>query len=76
MIKIPNKVVILGAIAAATLVIPGILGPLGLQQAEAARDQRNEATQFARGVVAANANVQANVDVDNVNVCVVVETCQ
>lgn len=74
MINIPNKLVIFGAVAAAALVVPGFLGPLMLQEAQADH-QRNEATQFARGVVALNANVQANVDVENNNVCVVVETC-
>ena len=75
MAKIQNKLVIFGAIAAAALVIPGLLGPLGFQQADAARDTRQDATAFARGVVAVAANVQADVDVDNNNVCVIAETC-
>ena len=79
MIKIPNKLVIFGAVAAAALVVPGVLGPLAFQEAEAARDQRNEATQTAReNLVNVQAQVQANVDADvrNNNVCVIVETCQ
>ena len=75
MAKIQNKLVIFGAIAAAALVIPGLLGPLGFQQADAARDTRQDATALARGVVAVAANVQADVDVDNNNVCVIAETC-
>jgi hypothetical protein len=75
MAKIFSPLVIVGALAAAALVIPAMLGPAVFQQAEAARDTRQDATAFARGVVAAAANVQADVDVDNNNVCVVAETC-
>ena len=78
MAKIQNKFVIFGAIAAAALAVPGLLGPLMFQEAEAARDQRNTAIQNAAGLVALNANVQANVDVSKnaVAVCVITEDCE
>ncbi len=76
MTRISSKFVILGAIAAAALVIPGMLGPLGFQEAQAAKDQSNNAINTATaGVLAANVNVQANADVSDVNVCVIARTC-
>jgi hypothetical protein len=67
----------------AALVIPGLLGPLGLQQAEAARDQSQaieKVDQNAKaGVAAINANVGANVGVnveDNeVAACAIIAEC-
>lgn len=80
MAKIPNNLVIFGAVAAAALVIPGTLGPLLFQQAEAQIDQAiDRVQQTAEGVVAANVNVGANVAVDvsenNVAACVIVSEC-
>lgn len=80
--KIPNNFVIFGAIAAAALVIPGTLGPLLFQEAQAQRGQDQaigRVQQTAEGVVAANVNVGANVAVDvsenNVAACVIVSEC-
>ena len=83
MVKIPGKFVLFGAIAAAAVVIPGVLGPMGLQDAYAARgDQSNDATNTAENALV-QANVQANVnakdvvDVNNndVAVCVIARDC-
>jgi hypothetical protein len=78
MIKIPNKLVIFGAVAAAALVVPAMLGPLALPQAYADHtNQSNRAiNEQTDNVLAVGANVQANVDVDDVNVCVIARTCQ
>ena len=85
MIKIPNKLVIFGAVAAAALAVPGVLGPLMFEEAYAdhrGRDVNQETgPQFATGVVALNAAANANdvVDVkvqDNeVAACVIVGDC-
>ena len=83
MIKVPNTLVLFGAIAAAALVIPGVLGPLGFQQADAARDQSQAIERVqqnaAAGVAAVNANVAANVGVnveDNeVAACAIIAEC-
>lgn len=74
--KIPNKLVIFGAVAAAALVVPGVLGPLMFQQAEA--QQLNRGQQTAQGAIAANVGVQANVDVseNQLAVCIITETCE
>lgn len=77
--KIPNNFVIFGAIAAAALVIPGTLGPLLFQEAQADLDlAQDRVEQTAEGVVAANVNAQVGVEVsDNqVAVCVVAECVQ
>jgi hypothetical protein len=60
MINIPNKLIIFGAIAAAALVIPGTLGPLMFQDAQAVRNAGNEQSlnQGAAGLVAANVGLQ------------------
>jgi hypothetical protein len=77
MVKIPNKLVIFGAVAAAALIIPGTLGPLALPEAYADHNQSNRAVQnAAAGVLAANVNVQANADVSDVNICVIARTCE
>jgi hypothetical protein len=78
MVKSPNRLLIFGAVAAAALVVPGLLGgPLGFQQADAAKDQRIDAVQTAEGVVAANVNANVGVDVSNneVTACVIVKNC-
>ncbi len=81
MTKISSKFVLFGAVAAAVLVIPAMLGPIMLQEAQAARqDQAIESVQqHARGAIAANvnvgANVAANVEDNNVAACVLVGTC-
>jgi hypothetical protein len=83
MAKVPKKLLIFGAVFAAALVIPGVLGPLGFQQAEAARDQSQAIDRVeqnaAAGVAAVNANVAANVGVnveDNeVAACAIIAEC-
>jgi hypothetical protein len=81
MIKIPNKLVIFGAVAAAALAVPGVLGPLMFEEAYAHhRDVHQEVgPQNAVGVVAANvgANVNADVNVEDneVAACVIVGEC-
>lgn len=81
MVKIPNTLVILGAVAAAVLVVPGVLGPLMFEEAYAHhRDVHQEVgPQRAVGVVAANvgANVNADVNVEDneVAACVIVGEC-
>ena len=81
MIKVPNKLVIFGAIAAAALVVPGVLAPLMFDEAYAHhRDVHQEVgPQRAVGVVAANvgANVNADVNVEDneVAACVIVGEC-
>jgi hypothetical protein len=84
MIKVPNKFVLLSAIAAATLVIPGTLGPLAFEEAYAdhrGNSQDNEqsanAIQNAQGVVVAQVAVPANVNVQvtDVNACIIVSDC-
>ena len=80
MAKIQNKFVIFGAIAAAALAVPGVLGPLTFEEAYATHnEQSNRASQEARNnVLNVQAIVQANVDVRDVNVCVITqdESCQ
>lgn len=61
MVKIPNKLIIFGALAAAALAVPGVLGPLMLEEAYA--DQRATCKQRENVVAAC---VQAQVD----DVCV------
>jgi hypothetical protein len=74
MIKISNKLVIFGAVAAAALAVPGVLGPLMFEDAYAAQDQRQGGLQNAAGVVAANVGVQAQVGLENNDIanCLVV----
>lgn len=84
--KIPNNFVIFGAIAAAALVVPGVVGALTFQEAYATHNDRHlsqaigEVEQRARGGLAAvNANVQANVGVNvedtQIAACVIVSEC-
>ncbi len=80
MAKIPNKFVLFGAVAIAALAVPGLLGPMAAQHAYAehqtAAHQSNEATQTAeKNLVNVQAAVQANADVDvnDVTVCVLAE---
>jgi hypothetical protein len=76
MANIPNKLVIFGAVAAAALVVPGLVGPLLFDEAYAAteKEQSNRAVQTARdNVVNAQIAVGANVDVQDVNVCVITQ---
>lgn len=81
MIKIPNKLVIFGAVAAAALAVPGVLGPLMFEEAYANhRDtHQNVGPQTAVGVVAANvgANIAADVAIENndVTACVLTGEC-
>jgi hypothetical protein len=72
--KISNKLVIFGAVAAAALAVPGVLGPLMFEDAYAAQDQRQGGLQNAAGVVAANVGVQAQVGLENNDIanCLVV----
>jgi hypothetical protein len=79
MAKIPNKLVIFGAVAAAALVVPGMLSPFMLQEAQAehreTHQDRQTVTQFARDNVVnvqAGVNAKVDADVENNNVCVVV----
>ena len=70
-----NKFVLFGAIAAAALVVPGVLGPLVFEEAYAQdRGPRNEqsanALQNAHGLVNAQVAVPANVNVQDVDVAV------
>jgi hypothetical protein len=76
MTKLPNKLVIFGAVAVAALVVPGLVGPLMFDEAYAAteKEQSNRASQTADDtLVNVQAAVQANID--DVNVCVIVEEC-
>jgi|SRR5215211_519678 len=81
MTKIPSTFVIVGAVAAAALVVPGVLGPLMFDEAYAQAsdtEQSNRAIQNARDtLVNVQANVQANADVDvnDVTACVIVSEC-
>ena len=79
MAKIPNKLVLFGAIAAAALVVPGVLGPLMFQEAEATHRQghsdnsQNAVNRAGDTLVNVQANVQANVN--DVTACIIVEDC-
>ena len=82
MTKIPNKFVLFGAIAAAALVVPTVLGSLVLQEAAAAPNQNNKGTQTAQDNVVnaqvgvqANANIPVRVDDNQIAVCVIAEDC-
>jgi hypothetical protein len=81
MVKLPNKLVVLGAVAAAVLVVPGVLGPLMFEEAYAHhRDVHQEVgDQRAVGVVAANVGANVNADVaieeNEVTACVLVGEC-
>ncbi|MDQ3968222.1 MAG: hypothetical protein M3275_07495 [Thermoproteota archaeon] len=79
MAYIPNKLVIFGAVAAAALVVPGILGPLMFQEAEATHRQgHSDNSQNAVNRAGDNLlNVQANaqVIVNDVTACIIVEDC-
>jgi hypothetical protein len=77
MTKLPNKLVIFGAVAALALAIPGMLGPAAFQQANAASENANRAIQNTQGVIAVGVGVQANVpvEVENNNICVIADTC-
>jgi hypothetical protein len=79
MVKVPNKLVIFGAVAAAALLVPGMLSPFMLQEAQAehreTHQDRFEATNQARDSlvnVQAAVNAKVDADVENNNVCVVV----
>lgn len=75
MIKIPNKLVIFGVVAAATVFMTGMVSTLGLQESYAVRDNENKCNNNAQGVniaVCANVPVCAQVAViaeDNLNQC-------
>ena len=82
MINIPNKFVLLGAVAAAALAVPSLLSPLMFEQAYA--DHRSQAIgnvdqTAVGGLAAVNANlgVNANVEVEDnqVAACVIVNEC-
>jgi hypothetical protein len=81
MIKIPNKLVIFGAVAAAALTVPGVLSPLMFEEAYAdhrGRDVNQETgPQFASGLVAANVGANVNADVaieeNEVTACVLAD---
>jgi hypothetical protein len=80
MTKLQNRFVIFGAIAAAALVVPGVLGPLMFEEAYAqssTREQSARAVQNAAGVVVAQVAVPANVNVEvtDVNACIIVDEC-
>ena len=76
-----NKLMLFGAMAAAALVVPGVLGPLMFDEAYA-QQQRNEqsarAIQNAEGVIVAQVAVPANVNVqaNDVTACIIVEDCE
>jgi hypothetical protein len=76
MVNLPKKFVIFGAVAVAALVVPGLAGPLMFEEAYAVsnREQSQNANQNADdNVLNVQAVVQANVQ--DVNVCVIVEDC-
>ena len=66
MVKVPNKLVVFGVVAAAALAVPGVLGPLMFDQAYAARDNTNKCNNNAQGVTI---GVCANVSVEDIPVC-------
>jgi hypothetical protein len=70
MIKIPNKFVIFGAVAAAALVVPGVLGPLMFQEAHAAHREGHERVgaeqSIGQAIGAGVVNAQVGVQVGNV----------
>jgi hypothetical protein len=78
MANIPNKLVIFGAIAAAALAVPGLVGPLMFDEAYATHnEQSNNANQRADdNVLNVQAIVQANADVRDVTVCVIADDCR
>ena len=69
---VSNKFLIVGAVAAAVLVVPGVLGPLMFEDAYAAKENRQVGLQQAAGVVAANVGVQAQVENNDIANCLVV----
>jgi hypothetical protein len=74
--KIPNKLLILGAVAAAALVVPGVLGPLVLEEAYAQTARAsNRATDNVVNVQAAVA-VQDALNENDVTVCIIADTCR
>lgn len=79
--KISNKLLLFGAVTAAALVVPGVLGSLVFQEAQAQSgvEQAIDQVGTATGAIAVNANVGANVGVnveDNeVAACVIVGEC-
>ncbi len=82
MTKLSNKFILFGAIAAAVVVVPGVLGPLGFQEAAAAPNQSNRGTQTAQDNVVnaqvgvqANANIPVRVQDNQVAICVIAEDC-
>lgn len=79
MAKIPNKFVLFGAVAVAALVVPGLGGPLMFDQAYAQasdREQSIHATQTAtENLVNAQVALGVNANVEDVNVCVIVDDC-
>jgi predicted small lipoprotein YifL len=73
---VSNKFLIIGAVAVAALVVPGLGGPLMFGEAYAVSDkeQSNRANQNADdNVLNVQAVVQANVQ--DVNVCVIARDC-
>ena len=73
---VSNKFLIVGAVAAAALVVPGLVGPLMFGEAYAIGDksQSNHASQQAQdNVVNVQAAVEANIN--DLNVCVLADTC-
>jgi hypothetical protein len=76
MVKVPNKFIIFGAVAAAALVVPGLAGPLMFDEAYAVSENENSQKANQRAddnVLNVQAVVQANVQ--DTNVCVIVEDC-
>ena len=75
MINIPSKFVIFGAVAAAALVVPGILGPLVFNEAYAEANANNRATANVVNVQAAAA-IDRALNNNDVTVCVVANSCR
>jgi hypothetical protein len=72
MSKLQNKLAVFGAIAAAALAVPGVLGPLMFEEAYAQRNEQSaNALQNVRGLIVVQAAVPANVNVQDVDVDVV-----
>jgi hypothetical protein len=77
MIKIPNKLVIFGAVAAAALVVPGIIGPLVSNEAYAEARASNRAGDALVNLQVAAAVEATDVLNDNqVTACIIVSECR
>ena len=83
MAYIPNKLLIFGAVAAAALAVPGLLGPQIFQEAEARHNDEHNPQASANNRATGNVvNLQAAVAVadalnqNDVTICVIARNCE